>query len=88
MAKDNSLSEDTLKRLGTAVAYTGSILLLIPLRTLAGALCGWVVGWFLGETILDFASQAGFHNLAVWQLGACLGFIGGFLHTKVSIKKE
>ncbi len=53
--------------------------------TLMGAFSGWIVGWFFADTILDFFSY-GFgptYNLSMWETGAALGFISGFLRVRV-----
>lgn len=55
------------------------LLLTILISTLMGALSGWVVGWFFGETILIFFSKLGITGFSMWQIGASLGFISGFL---------
>jgi len=49
--------------------------------TLMGALSGWVVGLFFGETILTFFSYifGASHGFQMWQIGASLGFMSGFL---------
>lgn len=54
-----------------------------------GALGGWVVGWFFDDTL--YAAQRAFHispALAPWQLGAALGFVGGFFKTSVSSSRK
>ena len=67
------------------VGATGLVILFILLfpliGTLFGALSGWVVGWFFSETILSFFTELGVTSSAMWQIGASLGFIGGFFKT-------
>lgn len=58
--------------------------LLIIARTFFGALAGWIVGLVFGGTILGIVAQLGVHGIVMWQLGAFLAFVGGFLATKVS----
>jgi hypothetical protein len=53
-----------------------------------GAFAGWVVGLFFADTILGIAGQLGIRNVTMWQLGAFLGFVGGFLKTKVTATVE
>lgn len=53
-------------------------LLTIIGSTLIGAFVGWVVGWFFGQIILDFFAAIGIEGFTMAQLGAVLGFIGGF----------
>lgn len=55
------------------------LLLVLPLvGTVFGALSGWVVGLLFSETILGFFTALGITGLKMWQIGASLGFIGGF----------
>lgn len=53
---------------------------------LIGAFMGWVVGLFFSATILDFLSRVGVETagLALWQVGAAMGFLGSFLRTSVT----
>lgn len=81
--------EKIVTTLGTAMLSIGGIFLLVLAGTLMGALAGWVVGLFFSETILGILGQIGIHNISMWQFGAFMGFVGGFLKTKVTaeIKK-
>lgn len=54
------------------------------LMTCWGVLCGWVVGLVYGETILGIAAQLGVRGVEMWQIGAFLGFVSGFLRTDFS----
>lgn len=48
--------------------------------TLGGALTGWIVGWFFEDTLRSVLAGMGAETsgFAMWQLGAFLGFVGGF----------
>lgn len=71
------------------VALTiGGIFVFVILGTFAGGCSGWIVGLVFGETILDIAGQLGIHGVTMFQLGCFLGFVGGFLKTKVTAKVE
>lgn len=72
------------KVIGGAVLAVGGIFLLVILGTLFGALAGWIVGLVFGDTILLIAAKLGIDGIAMWQFGAFLGFVGGFLKTKVT----
>ena len=64
-----------------AIGIAALVIVLGPLLgTLLGAFTGWVVGWFFSETILGFFALLGISakGLAMWHIGASLGFIGGF----------
>lgn len=56
------------------------------LGVLAGAFCGWIVGFFWTVPILDFLGRLGMKTdgLTVWEIGAAMGFLGGFLKTNSS----
>ena len=56
------------------------------LGTLLGAFAGWVVGLFFGETILSFFAALGITGFKMWQIGASLGFIGGFFRSSTSVR--
>lgn len=76
--------DSAVKIFGGMTLFFGGMFLLIIAGTLMGALAGWAVGLFFNDTILGIAAQLGIRDVAMWQLGAFLGFIGGFLKTKVS----
>ena len=71
-----------------SVAVGGVILLFLTavLGALLGAFCGWVIGFTpLGVWILNFLSAAHIETNMV-NLGAFLGFTGGFF--KVNVDKN
>ncbi|NIH74449.1 positive regulator of sigma E activity [Ochrobactrum sp. P20RRXII] len=73
------------KALASLVAIA-AILFFAPLiGVLGGAFVGWVVGLFFAETIHAFLAAVGIKaaGLAMWQIGASLGFIGGFLRPAI-----
>lgn len=57
------------------------------LTTFMGAFSGWFIGLFFGETILGILSSLGITGFSMWQIGAFLGFVGGFFRTTVTAKK-
>ena len=61
--------------------FVGSIL-----GTVFGAFGGWFVGLLFDETLALVANVFGVPGTPPWQLGAMLGFVGGFLRTSVSAK--
>lgn len=68
---------------GTLLTLAGFFILTV-IGTFFGALAGWTVGLAFGGTILGIAAQLGVHGFSMWQIGAFLGFVGGFLKTKVT----
>lgn len=48
------------------------------LGVLFGAFGAWVIGLFFGDLILRFLAEFGIEGFAMWQIGACLGFVGGY----------
>lgn len=76
--------------LGGVSAILGIFVLVFfsPLiGTLLGAFSGWVVGFFFAETIMTTLAGFGFGaSISMWQLGATLGFLGGFFRVRQSDK--
>lgn len=62
------------------------ILFFMPLiGTLFGGFTGWVVGLLFESQIINFLGRfIETEDLSMWQIGASLGFIGGFFRTTVS----
>ena len=78
-----------MEKLAVALFLFVGIMFAAPLLgVLAGAFSGWVVGLFWADVILGFLTRLGIEttNLQVWQIGAAMGFLGGFLKTNVSQK--
>lgn len=63
-----------------ALALVALVFFIVILGTLMGAVAGWIVGLFFGETILTTLSRFGVDvlGLQMWQLGATLAFVGSF----------
>lgn len=76
--------DDLSKFFGTVALAIGGIFFFVILGTLMGAVAGWTAGLIFGETILGILAQIGIKNITMWQFGAFMGFVGGFLKTKVS----
>lgn len=70
--------------LGGIALTIGGIFFFVVLGTLMGAFSGWVVGLFFWDTFRAILSQLGIRNIEMWQFGAFMGFVGGFLKTKVT----
>ena len=68
----------------------GMILMLVSptLGCFLGALSGWAVSLVWNNEILDFMRRVGIdtNGLTLWQVGAAMGFLGGFLKTSVHHK--
>lgn len=83
-----------MKDTNAAIAGLSAILLFLfffPLISVCiGAFAGWVVGIFFADTFFDILQRLGMNtdNLAMWQIGAFFGFVGGFLKTTVSVPKK
>jgi hypothetical protein len=52
-----------------------------------GAIAGAIVGFFFDSTMHLMAQALGIPDAAPYQLGAMIGFVGGFLRSSVDIKK-
>lgn len=61
----------------------GLIFVAPLLGVLGGAFSGWLVGLFFDDTIRMVLSHFGLDmkGIALWQLGATLGFVGGFFRS-------
>lgn len=65
------------------------VLVMAPLLgTLLGALTGWIVGWFFSETVLGFLAMLGIKGMVMWEIGAALGFVGGFFKSLTITKSS
>lgn len=73
------------KLLGKTVIVLMLICIVPTLGALCGAFSGWTVSLFFNEPIMAFFGSIGVTttNLALWQVGAAMGFLGGFLKTSV-----
>jgi hypothetical protein len=69
---------------GAMVVSLGIAFFFIIAASFMGGVAGWCVGLVFGDTILGIAGQFGLHGVTMFQLGVFLGFVGGFLKTKVS----
>lgn len=73
--------------LAITIAFLGLLaaLFLIPLLGIAaGAFTGWVVGFVFPGTVGILASiMTGGATMPAWQVGAILGFVGGFFKTRI-----
>lgn len=69
---------------GMAALTLGGIFMFVIFGTLIGACAGWIVGLIFGDTILGILSQLGVKGITMWQFGAFMGFVGGYLKTKVT----
>ena len=62
------------------------IMVAVILSTVAGAFVGWLVGLFFDETILGIFACLGITGYKMWQIGAFLGFVGGFFHSTIKVE--
>lgn len=76
--------ETMTKAFGGIALFLGGVFFFVILGTLMGGLAGWTVGLVFGDTILGIFAQLGIKGVTMFQIGAFLGFVGGFLKTKVS----
>jgi hypothetical protein len=74
-----------LTEVTTALVALVLIFITFPLvGVLFGAFSGWVVGWFFRETMAEFFGAFGLGSLSPWQIGAMLGFSGGFFKSSLT----
>lgn len=74
--------------IGGALLFSAMIVVAAPISAALGALAGWTVSLIFGDTILRVMSMVGIHDVAVWQLGATLGFVSSFLRTQTTVKAK
>lgn len=77
---------EALEKVVAATAMLAVVLFIGPLLGIGfGAFAGWVAGLFYPNTLHLLAQRMG---LAVepWQLGAMLGFVGGFFKATLTEK--
>jgi hypothetical protein len=84
MNKEKSNMEKVATGIGGTFMAIAAIMIFVPCATFFGAVAGWIVGLFFGDTILGVVSQFGLRGITMWQFGAFMGFVGGFLKTKVT----
>lgn len=79
-----------MEKIAAGVTMVLGLMFIMPiLGCLFGAFSGWAAGLVFGNSILGFLSSLGADTsgLSMWQVGAAMGFFGGFLKTNVSTKK-
>lgn len=80
--------EKIVKIVGTAVLFAGAIVFLGPLSAALGWLAGWTVSLFFNDIIISALSSLGIEGVSLPHLGTLLGFVGSFLRTHTTVKKE
>lgn len=71
-----------------AVGVAALIVIVAVLGTVFGAIGGWIVGLMFDETLAKLATAIGLEGTPAWQLGAMLGFVGGFFKSSVSASSK
>lgn len=78
-----------MEKIAGIVSFGFVLVLVGPiLGVFFGALAGWCVGLVFEDTVIGTLARFGVDTsgLSMWQLGACLGFVGGYLKTTVHQK--
>jgi hypothetical protein len=72
------------------LALAPALTAMVILHVVFGAVGGWLVGLFFGETILGTLSRFGvdIEGLSMWQLGATLAFVGAFFRAHQTVKNN
>lgn len=71
--------------------FAGAVFFAPLLGVLGGAFSGWVLSMFGFEpVVLGFLRALGADTtgMALWHVGAAMGFLGGFLKTNVTSSKS
>lgn len=88
MSDTSKSMEKIVLSMGIGFLTIVGLFFFVIFNTLVGAIAGWIVGLFFGDTILGILAQLGVKGVTMWQFGAFLGFIGGFLKTKTTVIKS
>lgn len=71
-----------------ALLIAAMLFIAVLLGTVFGAFAGWAVGLLFPGTLALVSTTIFGSVVPSWQLGAALGFVGGFLSTSVSSNKN
>ena len=80
--------EKTMLVAGAAVIAALSLFFIILFNTLGGIVVGWVVGLVFSDVLLPIFAAVGIKGFALWQIGAFLGFTGGFFRSVITQKTK
>jgi len=53
-----------------------------------GAMAGYIVGWIFDETTVKVLTQLGLQQFQLWEIGAALGFFGGFFRSNFEVSAK
>lgn len=70
-----------MKALLVVLLAIGAVFAACLLGALMGALAGWVVGLIFDDTMALLGKALGIPDAAPYQIGALLGFAGGFFRS-------
>ncbi len=79
---------DITAAVATMVLLVIGIFIGCVLGSIIGALSGWAVSFIFDETLTKVLAALGIKGLKLWEFGAFLGFVGGFLKTTVKQQKD
>jgi hypothetical protein len=77
-----------VKLLGALLLLAVMVFISPLIGVIFGAFSGWVVGLFWTNTLTAGLAAVGITGLKLWQIGATLGFVGGFFKTSVTSKSK
>lgn len=80
--------ERIIKVFIATVGFMSLVCVLSILGVCFGALSGWLVGLIFPFTFVQLKFHFGLALFEPWQIGALLGWIGGFLKTQTTLYKE
>ena len=60
-------------------------LLLVVLHVLIGAISGWFIGLFTGDSFLMILSKIGITNCTMWEFGIFMGFLSSFFRNFLTL---
>ena len=60
-------------------------LLLVVFHVLIGAISGWFIGLFTGDSFLEILSKIGITNCTMWEFGVFMGFLSSFFRNFLTL---
>lgn len=80
---------DALLKFVGAIILVALLVFVTPLiGVVFGAFAGWVVSFFYPATLAKVAVAMGIAGTPGWQLGAGLGFVGGFFKASLTTTEK
>lgn len=87
MSDNNTVAVNAVSGIGVIFISISAIFFFTIFAAFSGALSGWIIGLVFGNDILAVLGCLGIKGVTMWQIGATVGWLGGFLKTNVTVTK-